>query len=53
MLVAMLVGVMLFTLKDTFIDKEMVMSLLMWANYQEDNFPMPTILKPKPLWTGK
>ena len=48
-----LLGVMLFTLRDTFIDRELVMNLLMWANYEEDKFPMPVILKPKPLWTGK
>jgi DNA-directed RNA polymerase II subunit RPB1 len=47
-----LLGVMLFTLRDTFIEKELVMNLLMWANYN-DKFPMPAILKPKPLWTGK
>jgi len=44
---------MLFTLKDTFIEKELVMQLLMWAKYEDDKFPVPTILKPKPLWTGK
>ena len=48
-----LLGVMLFTLKDTFIEKELVMQLLMWAKYEDDKFPVPTILKPKPLWTGK
>ncbi len=48
-----LLGVMLFTLKDTFIEKELVMNLLMWANYHDDKFPLPTVLKPKPLWTGK
>jgi DNA-directed RNA polymerase II subunit RPB1 len=25
----------------------------MWAEYQDDKFPEPAILKPKPLWTGK
>lgn len=48
-----LLGVMLFTLRDTFIEKELVMQLLMWANYEDDKFPAPAILKPKPLWTGK
>jgi DNA-directed RNA polymerase II subunit RPB1 len=48
-----LLGVMLFTLRDTFIEKELVMQLLMWAEYQDDKFPEPAILKPKPLWTGK
>ena len=48
-----LLGVMLFTLKDTFIEKELVMQLLMWANYEDDKFPVPAVIKPKPLWTGK
>ena len=48
-----LLGTMMFTLKDTFIEKELVMNILMWANYTEDILPMPTILKPKQLWTGK
>jgi DNA-directed RNA polymerase II subunit RPB1 len=48
-----LLGVMLFTLRDTFIEKELVMNLLMWANYDDEKFPPPAILKPKPLWTGK
>jgi DNA-directed RNA polymerase II subunit RPB1 len=48
-----LLGVMLFTLRDTFIEKELVMNLLMWANYEDDKFPQPAIIKPKPLWTGK
>ena len=48
-----LLGVMLFTLKDTFIEKELVMNLLMWANYSDDKFPQPAIMKPVPLWTGK
>ena len=48
-----LLGVMLFTLKDTFIEKELVMQLLMWINYEDDKLPPPAILKPKPLWTGK
>lgn len=48
-----LLGIMLFTLMDTFIEKELVMNLLMWANYEEGKFPTPAVLKPKPLWTGK
>jgi DNA-directed RNA polymerase II subunit RPB1 len=48
-----LLGVMLFTQRDTFIEKELVMNLLMWAGYEEDKFPQPAIIKPKPLWTGK
>jgi DNA-directed RNA polymerase II subunit RPB1 len=48
-----LLGVMLFTRRDTFIEKELVMNLLMWAGYEEDKFPQPCIIKPKPLWSGK
>lgn len=43
---------MLFTLKDTFIEMDVVMNLLMWIEYN-GSLPMPAILKPKPLWTGK
>jgi DNA-directed RNA polymerase II subunit RPB1 len=25
----------------------------MWDNYDDEKFPPPAILKPKPLWTGK
>jgi len=48
-----LLGIMLFTMRDTFIEKELVMNLLMWANYEDDKLPPPAIIKPKPLWTGK
>lgn len=43
---------MLFTLKDCFIELDLVMNLLMWIDY-DGNLPPPTIIKPKPLWTGK
>jgi len=36
---------MLFTLKDTFIEKELVMNLLMWANYEEETVPSPNNLE--------
>ena len=48
-----LLGVMLFTLRDTFLEKEQVMQLLMWIEYSEELLPHPVVLKPKPLWTGK
>ena len=48
-----LLGVMLFTLKDCFIERELVMNLMMWANYSDDRLPPPAVLKPKALWTGK
>jgi hypothetical protein len=43
---------MLFTLKDTFLELDAVMQLLMWVNY-DGNLPHPTVIKPKQLWTGK
>ena len=53
-----LLGVMLFTRKDNFIDKETVMNLCMQMEGASvetalNMLPMPAILKPKPLWTGK
>ena len=47
-----LLGVMLFTMRDTFVDKELFMNLLMWVGYS-GSLPTPAIIKPKPLWTGK
>ena len=29
------------------------MNLIMWIDNWEGELPMPAILKPKPLWTGK
>lgn len=50
-----LLGIMLFTRNDNFIDKQTAMMLMMWlGKCNEDKFlPIPAILKPKPLWTGK
>lgn len=48
-----LLGVSMFTLKDTFLNKAQVMNLIMWIDNWEGELPMPAILKPKPLWTGK
>jgi DNA-directed RNA polymerase II subunit RPB1 len=47
-----LLGCMLFTQRDTFINHEDFMNLLMWIDDVEA-IPQPAILKPKPLWTGK
>ena len=42
------------TKRDTFIDKALVMNILMFIDYDlEKGLPQPAILKPKPLWTGK
>jgi DNA-directed RNA polymerase II subunit RPB1 len=50
-----LLGIMLFTRRDNFIDLDTVMNLMMWIGEIESHhsLPPPTILKPKPLWTGK
>jgi DNA-directed RNA polymerase II subunit RPB1 len=43
---------MLFTLRDTFLEMDRVMNLLMWIDYT-GMLPTPAIIKPRPLWTGK
>jgi DNA-directed RNA polymerase II subunit RPB1 len=53
-----LLGTMKMTERDTFIDKDLAMQLLMWLpdkQFQDAAFrlPTPAVLKPKPLWTGK
>ena len=53
-----LLGTMLMTQRDTFIDHEEAMQLFMWvpelgANGEVSMLPPPAILKPKSLWTGK
>jgi DNA-directed RNA polymerase II subunit RPB1 len=47
-----LLGIFLFTHRDTFIEKDVLMNLMMWIEYTGE-IPTPAILKPKPLWTGK
>lgn len=54
-----LLGVMLMTYRDTFLELDEVMNLLMWFDYEkkkkirDGRLPPPAILKPRPLWTGK
>ena len=49
-----LIGVKLFTSRDTFVDYEQMMNLIFWINdFDIRNLPMPCIMKPKPLWSGK
>ena len=48
-----LLGVSLFTRRDTFLELQDVMNLLMWIDNFTGRLPTPSILKPKPLWTGK
>ncbi|KAG5945840.1 hypothetical protein E4U59_005038 [Claviceps monticola] len=39
--------------RDTLIDKEMVMNLMLWVPNWDGVIPQPAILKPRPRWTGK
>lgn len=48
-----LLGCRLFTKRDTFIEKDVVMNILMWLDNFDGKIPVPAILKPKKLWTGK
>jgi len=48
-----LAGVMIFTYRDTFIELDVVMNLLMWVEDFDGRIPPPAIFKPRPLWTGK
>lgn len=51
-----LVAVYLMTSKDTFLNRSQVMQLMMPVDYplvDVTMLPMPSILKPEPLWTGK
>eukprot|EP00899_Mesostigma_viride_P002361 jgi/Mesvir1/12125/Mv00383-RA.1 len=41
------------TKRDTFIKKDVFYNILMWLEDFDGNIPVPTILKPEPLWTGK
>lgn len=48
-----LLGCRLMTKRDTFIEKDLFMNILMWLEDWDGKIPMPAILKPKPLWSGK
>ncbi|KYK54642.1 RNA polymerase II largest subunit [Drechmeria coniospora] len=48
-----LAGVYKLCRRDTFIDKEMVMNLMLWVPNWDGVIPPPAILKPRPRWTGK
>uniref|UniRef100_A0A7S4QTQ4 DNA-directed RNA polymerase subunit n=1 Tax=Alexandrium monilatum TaxID=311494 RepID=A0A7S4QTQ4_9DINO len=42
-----------YTKRDTFLEKDIAMNLLMWLPVWDGQLPIPCILKPKELWTGK
>ncbi|KAL5518423.1 RPO21_1 [Sanghuangporus vaninii] len=48
-----LCGIRKFTLRDCFLDWKQVQNILLWVPNWDGTIPTPTILKPKPLWTGK
>ena len=43
----------MMTKRDEFIEKDVFMNMLMWLENWDGQIPIPTILKPRPLWTGK
>lgn len=48
-----LVGIRLMTRRNSFMTKEQVMQLMLWLGDFKYELPIPAILKPVPLWTGK
>ncbi|KAK3224411.1 hypothetical protein Dsin_011436 [Dipteronia sinensis] len=48
-----LLGCRKITKRDTFIEKDVFMNILMWWEDFDGKVPQPAILKPRPLWTGK
>ncbi|XP_077241839.1 DNA-directed RNA polymerase II subunit RPB1-like isoform X2 [Tasmannia lanceolata] len=48
-----LLGCRKISQRDTFIEKDVFMNILMWWEDFDGKIPAPAILKPRPLWTGK
>ncbi|KAJ7630347.1 DNA-directed RNA polymerase II, subunit 1 [Roridomyces roridus] len=48
-----LCGIRKFTLRDTFLDWNQVQNILLWVPEWDGSVPIPAIIKPKPLWSGK
>jgi DNA-directed RNA polymerase II subunit RPB1 len=48
-----LCGIRKFTLRDTFLDWNQVQNILLWVPEWDGLVPIPAIIKPKPLWSGK
>ena len=49
-----LIGCKLFTARDNFLNYEQTMNIVMWIDdFDIRNLPMPCIMKPQPLWSGK
>ena len=41
------------TKRDVFIEKDVMMNIMMWIEGWDGKLPAPAVLKPRPLWTGK
>ena len=48
-----LLAVSKFTKRDTFLEAHEVMQLLLWTPNWDGSVPVPCILRPRPLWSGK
>jgi len=48
-----LLACFLFTSRSVFIEKDVMMNLIMWITDFDGCIPAPAIMKPKELWTGK
>jgi len=48
-----LLAVQKMTKRGIFIEKDLVFNMLMWIPQWDGNIPIPAILKPRELWTGK
>jgi len=48
-----LIAVQKMTKRDVFMERDLVMNMLMWISDWDGRVPIPAILKPKELWTGK
>ncbi|KAJ8073227.1 DNA-directed RNA polymerase II core subunit rpo21 [Marasmius tenuissimus] len=48
-----LCGIRKVTLQDSFLNWSLVQNILLWVPEWDGIVPIPAILKPKPLWTGK
>ncbi|KAG1671615.1 hypothetical protein FOA52_006846 [Chlamydomonas sp. UWO 241] len=48
-----LVGARLMTKRDSFIERDLMMNIMMNVQEWDGTLPCPAILKPRPIWTGK
>lgn len=42
-----------YTKRDSYLEKDLAMNILMWLPVWDGQLPIPAILKPKEMWTGK